>query len=132
MVRLLDGPAPVVNNSHKSKKQIAAQQAKASAAAAAAAEAANAAIAADVIVCKIPSLPDKQIELGTVRHRLVEPLFRGVEPGGDTVWEAVGRAIEHSTIGYETRVAVLESIGIIGDLARLRCKSDHACSPARS
>lgn len=112
----------MVNTSHKSKKQLAAQQAKANAAAVAAAEAAEAAAAADVIVCKIPSIPEKQVELGTVRNKLVEPLFRGSHPGGDTVWEGVGRVVDHSSLGPDLRLAVWDGFSVIGDLARIRCE----------
>lgn len=120
--RLVEGGSGAANTSHRSKKQIAAQQAKATAAAVAAASAAEAAAAADLIVCKIPSLPEKQIELGVVRNRLVEPLFKGIAAGGDTVWEGVGRAVEHPSLSLETRLAIWEGFGVVGDLAKIRCE----------
>ncbi|GMK55218.1 hypothetical protein CspeluHIS016_0202740 [Cutaneotrichosporon spelunceum] len=110
-------PPPQIANSHKSKKQqaqmLAAAQSKAQAAA-------DAAIAADIITVTIPSLPEKEIVVGQVRHRLAEPLLQGKARGGDTVWEAIGRAVENSALnGYE-RVAVWEGLAIVGDMARFK------------
>lgn len=121
-IRLVGEPGAATNPSHKSKKQLAAQQAKASAAAAAAAEAAAQAVEADVITLNIPSLPEKEINVGAIRHRLCEPLFQGITPGGDTVWEAVGRAVGHSSLTTTERLALWDAVGVIGDVTRIKCE----------
>lgn len=92
---------------------LAAAQSKAQAAA-------DAAIAADVISVTIPSLPEKEIVVGQVRHYLAEPLFKGKTRGGDTVWEAIGRAVENSALNGAERVAVWEGLAIVGDMARFK------------
>lgn len=107
--------------SHKSKKQIAAQQAAATKAAADAATKAVAVAAADIITFSIPSYPDKEVNLGPVRHRLAEPLFKGVG-GGDTVWEGMGRAVESEGLSTGERVAVWEAVGVTGEIARFKCE----------
>ncbi len=110
-------PPPQIANSHKSKKQqaqmLAAAQSKAQAAA-------DAAIAADVISVTIPSLPEKEVVVGQVRHRLAEPLLLGKTRGGDTVWEAIGRAVESSALNGFERVAVWDGLAVIGDMARFK------------
>ncbi|EKC98993.1 RNA polymerase II transcription factor [Trichosporon asahii var. asahii CBS 8904] len=78
--------------------------------------------AADVIVVTIPSLPEKEITVGSVRHRLAEPLLFGTKKGGDTVWEAIGRAIEHEGLNTWERLTIWGSIGVIGNMARFKCK----------
>lgn len=116
-------PQAQANPSHKSKKQLAAM---AAAAASKAQAAADAAAAADVIVVTIPSLPEKEITVGAVRHRLAEPLLKGKTPGGDTVWEAVGRAMESSALNPAERMLAWESMAVIGDMARFKCTSTGA------
>ncbi|WVQ77823.1 hypothetical protein IAR50_007514 [Cryptococcus sp. DSM 104548] len=109
--------APAVN-SHKSKKQQA--QAVAAANKAAADAAARAVEQSDLIVVTIPSLPEKEIQLGPVRHRLCEPLLRGKTVGGDTVWEAVGRAIESASLSLGEKLAVWDGIAMIGETAKIQ------------
>lgn len=115
-------PPPQIANSHKSKKQ---QAQMAAAAASKAQAAADAAAAADVISVTIPSLPEKEITVGGVRHRLAEPLLKGKTPGGDTVWEAVGRAMESSALNGADRVNVWEGLTVVGDMARFKCKLNN-------
>ncbi|KAK6909760.1 hypothetical protein I203_103782 [Kwoniella mangroviensis CBS 8507] len=116
-------PAPT-NQSHKSKKQQAAAAAAAAKSAQAAADAAAAAAALpqpiDAIVINIPSLPGKEIQLGPVRHRLCEPLLLGKVKGGDTVWEGVGRAIDNASLSLGERLGLWESVGVVGELARIK------------
>lgn len=108
--------------SHRSKKQqAAATKAATDAAGKAAADAARIA-ATDNIVFSIPSFPDKEITLGPVRHKLAEPLFRGVG-GGDTVMEGVGRALASEGLSTGERVAVWEGVAATGEIAKFRCKS---------
>ncbi|KAK4685022.1 actin-related protein 9, partial [Tremellales sp. Uapishka_1] len=107
-----DTMPPPTNTSHKSKKQQAA--------ATAAANAAAAAVLADVISINIPSFPEKEINLGPVRHRLAEPLLRGKTTGSETVWEAMGRAVESPSLGLAERMAIWEGVGIVGDLVRFK------------
>lgn len=112
-------PQAIPNPSHKSKKALAAAAAAASKAEA---DAAAAAEAADVITVTIPSLPEKEIIVGSVRHRLAEPLLFGTKKGGDTVWEAVGRAIEHEGLNTWERLTIWDAIGVIGNMARFKSK----------
>ena len=125
-VRLTADALPQVpaSASHKSKKQQAAAAAAAASKAAADADAAAAALAADVIAVTIPSLPEKEINVGPVRHRICEPLLAGKTPGGDTVWEALGRAVENASLTVPERLFIWDSIAVIGDIARFKC----ACS----
>ncbi|TXT09007.1 hypothetical protein VHUM_02481 [Vanrija humicola] len=113
-------PQPAASNSHKSKKQQAQAAAAAASKASAAADAAAAAIANDFIAVTIPSLPDKEIAVGPVRHRLCEPLLLGKTPGGDTVWEAVGRAVESSPLTIFERLQIWDGIAVVGDIARFK------------
>ncbi|KAK8864654.1 hypothetical protein IAR55_001904 [Kwoniella newhampshirensis] len=108
-----DNAPPPAAHSHKSKKQQAQAQA-------AAAKSAADAAAADTIVINIPSLPGKDISLGPVRHRLCDPLLFGKTPGGDTVWEAVGRAIENASLSVNERLGLWEGVGVVGELARIK------------
>jgi actin-related protein 9 len=108
--------------SHKSKKAQQAANAAANKAAADAA-AAEAAAQADVITITIPSLPDKEIALGPVRHRLCEPLLKGKQAGGETVWEGIGRAVESASLSVLEKMAIWEGIGVVGELARVKCGS---------
>jgi hypothetical protein len=114
------------SNSHKSKKQQAAAAAAAASKAAADADAAIAAIAADVIIVTIPSLPGKEIAVGALRHRICEPLLKGKTPGGDTVWEALGRAVEGASLTIPERLLSWDSIAVIGDMARFKSKFTRA------
>ncbi|ODN72814.1 hypothetical protein L202_08247 [Cryptococcus amylolentus CBS 6039] len=109
--------APAVS-SHKSKKQQA--QAVAAANRAAADAAARAAEQVDLIVVTIPSLPEKEIQLGPVRHRLCEPLLTGKTVGGDTVWEAVGRAIESASLSLGEKLAIWDGVAVIGETAKIQ------------
>lgn len=121
--RLIGEPAPVAAaQSHKSKK---AQQTATTAATKAAADAVAAEsepVQADVITVTIPSLPGKEISLGPVRHRLCEPLLKGKTPGGDTVWEGMGRAVESASLSVGERMAVWEAVGVVGEVARIKCE----------
>ena len=110
--RLVGDPAPVAAASHKKKVPL-----RASITNAAAAEA-----AADVITINIPSLPEKDILLGPVRHRLCEPLLRGKVAGGDTVWEGIGRAVDNASLSLAERMQVWDGVGVIGELARIKCE----------
>lgn len=104
--------------SHKKKTAAIAAANKAAADAAAAAQ-------ADVITINIPSLPEKEITVGPIRHRLCEPLLRGNRrSGGDTVSEAMGRAVSGATMSIGDRMTVWEGLGIVGELARIKCKCD--------
>lgn len=61
--------------------------------------------------------------MGQVRHRLCEPLLKGTErSGGDTVWEGMGRAVRGPTMSPGDRMAVWEGVGIVGELARIKCE----------
>ncbi|WWD17038.1 hypothetical protein CI109_101475 [Kwoniella shandongensis] len=108
-----DNAPPPAAHSHKSKKQQAQAQA-------AAVKSAADAAAADTIVINIPSLPEKEISLGPVRHRLCDPLLFGKTPGGDTVWEAVGRAVENASLSVNERLGLWEGVGVVGELARIK------------
>ena len=66
---------------------------------------------------------EKEIKLGGVKNRLCEPLFNGVQ-GGESVWEAMGRAVEG--LGSEG-LQVWEAVGIVGDLARISSESWSCC-----
>lgn len=128
----LVGDPPTAANPNKSKKsqaaQVAAQQ-KATAQAVQAAQAAQAAADADVVLVTLPSL-GKEVKVGTVRNRLVEPLFRGVD-GGESVVEAMGRAIARA--GVEGQ-AIWDGVGVVGDLAGITSESGFAlvtCDRAR-
>ncbi|OXG80619.1 RNA polymerase II transcription factor [Cryptococcus neoformans A2-102-5] len=123
--KLVGDPTPApTNNSHKSKKQQA--QALAAANKAAAQAAADAAAQAalpppvDAIVVTVPSLPEKEIQLGPVRHRICEPLFNGKSVGGDTLYEAVGRAVENASLSTGEKLAVWEGVGVIGEVAKIK------------
>lgn len=113
-----DGPQIPTATSHKSKKQQSAIAAKAAADAAAA----EAAVQADIITLSIPSLPAKEIALGPVRHRLLEPVLAGKVQGGESVWEGMGRAIESSSLNSAERMAIWDGVGVIGEVARIRCE----------
>lgn len=76
----------------------------------------------DAIVVTIPSLPGKEIQLGPVRHRICEPLFKGKSAGGDTLHEAVGRAVENASLSIGEKLAIWEGIGVIGEVAKIKCK----------
>lgn len=120
--RLVEEAQPQQATSHRSKKQQAAAAASAArtaadAASRAAADAAAAA-AADVIVFSIPSFPEKEISLGQVRHRLVEPLFHRV---GESVQEVVARAAGSAALNGVERVAVWDGLGVVGEIARFKC-----------
>ncbi|WWC61897.1 uncharacterized protein I303_104483 [Kwoniella dejecticola CBS 10117] len=119
-----DNAPPAPNHSHKSKKQQAAIAAAAAKTAQAAADAAAAAAAApqpiDAIVINIPSLPGKEIQLGPVRHRLCETLLFGKEPGGDTVWEGVGRALENASLSLGEKLSLWDGVGVVGEIARIK------------
>lgn len=121
--RLVEEAQPAQNTSHRSKKQQAAATAAAAKSAAdaatrAAADAAAAA-AADVIVFSIPSFPEKEITLGQVRHRLLEPLFHRA---GESVQEAVARAAANVSLSVSERVGVWEGLGVVGEIARFKCE----------
>ncbi|WVQ99706.1 hypothetical protein IAU59_006847 [Kwoniella sp. CBS 9459] len=121
--KLVGDNAPPANPSHKSKKQQAQAAAAAAKSAAAAAEAAALAAASapvDAIVINIPSLPGKEIQLGPIRHRLCEPLFNGKVPGGDTVWEGVGRALENASLSLGEKLSLWENVGVVGQMARVK------------
>jgi hypothetical protein len=130
----LVGDAPAAAASHKKKSTAAAA---ATAAANKAAADAVAAAAADVITINIPSLPEKEITVGQVRHRLCEPLLRG-KNGGDTVWEGMGRAISNATMSPAEKMAVWEGVVVVGETAYssrlslqfsfLTCVIDASCS----
>lgn len=61
--------------------------------------------------------------MGQVRHRLCEPLLKGTERGGgDTVWEGMGRAVGGATMSSGDKMAVWEGVGVIGELARIKCE----------
>lgn len=107
--------------SHKSKKQLAAASKAATDAANKAAADAVAVAAGDIIVFSIASFPDKEITLGPVRHRLAEPLFKGVA-GGDTIWEGMGRAVESEGLSTIERVSVWEGVAVTGEMAKFRCE----------
>lgn len=112
-------PQTQPNTSHKSKKQ----QAQIAAAAASKAKAdAEAAEAADVITVTIPSLPEKEIVVGSVRHRLAEPLLLGKTPTGDNIWETIGRAVGSSSLNVSERIAIWDGVAVIGDMARFTSK----------
>lgn len=115
-------PQAAAAASHKSKKAQAQAVASAVSKAAAAADAAAAAVLADVIAVTIPSLPEKEINVGAVRHRLAEPLLLGKTPGGDTVWEALGRAVESSSLNLVERLAIWDNVAVTGDMARFKGK----------
>lgn len=117
-------PAPVENKSHKSKKQQQAANVAAANAAANAQAAAELAAANDFIAITIPSFPEKEISLGPVRHRICEPLLFGKEKGGDTIWEGMGRAVESAGLGFADRSSVWEGVGVVGEFARIKCRSD--------
>jgi actin-related protein 9 len=119
-IRLV-GDAPAAAASHKKKSTAAAA---ATAAANKAAADAVAAAAADVITINIPSLPEKEITVGQVRHRLCEPLLRG-KNGGDTVWEGMGRAISNATMSPAEKMAVWEGVVVVGETARIKCEFIH-------
>lgn len=112
--------APHAAASHKKKSAITAA---ATAAANKAAADAAAAIAADIITINIPSLPEKEVTVGQVRHRLCEPLLRGKGGTGDTVWEGMGRAIGNATMSPADKMAVWEGVVVVGELARIKCES---------
>lgn len=122
-----DTAAPVAQ-SHKNKKVLSGAAAnaaanKAAAEAAATAAATTAQVDADVIIINIPSLPEKDIAVGPVRHRLCEPLFKGTkQSGGDTVWEAIGRAVDGPTMSPADKMSAWEGIGVVGELARIKCE----------
>jgi actin-related protein 9 len=115
----LVGDAPAAAASHKKKSTAAAA---ATAAANKAAADAVAAAAADVIAINIPSLPEKEVTVGQVRHRLCEPLLRGKGGSGDTVWEGMGRAISNATMSPADKMAVWEGVVVVGETARIKCK----------
>lgn len=123
-VRLIEDAQPQqANTSHKSKKQLAAIAANAAkaatdAASKAAAEAA-AAIAADVIVITIPSFPEKEITLGQVRHRIADPLLKGIN---ETLPEAMGRAVASEGLSVGERMAVWEGVAVVGEMAKFKCE----------
>ena len=77
----------------------------------------------DAITITIPSLPGKELLLGPVRHRLCEPIFNGLRPGGDTVWEGMGRAVDGLALSQAERMAIWEGVGVVGSLARIKCGS---------
>lgn len=112
-------PAPQANPSHKSKKQLAQIAAAAASKAKADAEAAE---AADVITVTIPSLPGKEIVVGSIRHRIAEPLLLGKSSTGDTVWEAVGRAVNSPSLSISERLEIWNGVAVIGDMARFQCR----------
>ena len=120
LIQRLVGDTPQIPTatSHKSKKQQSVIAAKAAADAAAA----EAAVQADVIALGIPSLPIKEIALGPVRHRLLEPLLVGKGRGGESVWEGMGRAMESPSLNSSERMAIWEGVGVVGEIARIRGK----------
>lgn len=63
--------------------------------------------------------------LGSIRHRLAEPLFRGRD-GGETLWEGMGRAVEHEGLSTAERMSVWEAVAVTGEMARFKCGS-KAC-----
>jgi hypothetical protein len=73
------------------------------------------------VLVTLPSL-GKEVKVGTVRNRLVEPLFRGVN-GGESVVEAMSRAA--SRAGVEG-LGIWDGLGVVGDLAGIRseCRLD--------
>nr|ODO04059.1 RNA polymerase II transcription factor [Cryptococcus depauperatus CBS 7855] len=118
--KLVGDNAPVTTtHSHKNKRQQAQALAAANKAAAAAVEAAQQSLA-DTIVINIPSLPEKEIQLGPVRHRICEPLLKGTKPGGDTVWEAAGRAVENASLSIGEKLSLWDGVCVIGETARIK------------
>ncbi|KAL7418579.1 Actin-like protein arp9 [Cryptotrichosporon argae] len=91
---------------------------KVSATARAAAAAADAA-AADIVAVTVPSL-GKEVNVGRVRHRLLDPLLKGIGAGGDTVWEGVGRAVDHPCLSVPEKISVYDAIAVTGELAHIR------------
>ena len=86
----------------------------------------------DTISISIPSLPGTEIELGLVRHRLCEALFVGSlsgDPALETVWEAMGRAVESPSLSLSERMAVWGGVAVVGEVARIRCKR-HPSKPS--
>lgn len=61
------------------------------------------------------AMEEKEVKLGGVKNRLCEPLFMGMN-GGESVWEAMGRAVEG--LGAEG-LQIWEAVGVVGDLARI-------------
>jgi len=118
----LVGDAPAAAASHKKKSTAAAA---ATAAANKAAADAVAAAAADVITINIPSLPEKEVTVGQVRHRLCEPLLRGKGGSGDTVWEGMGRAMSNATMSPADKMAVWDGVVVVGETARIKCESSE-------
>jgi actin-related protein 9 len=70
-------------------------------------------------------LPDREVTVGQVRHRLCEPLLRGKQGTGDTVWEGMGRAISNATMSPGEKIAVWDGVVVVGELARIKCESFH-------
>lgn len=118
--RLVGDVTPAAAASHKKKSAVAAA---ATAAANKAAADAVAAAAADIITINIPSLPEKEITVGQVRHRLCEPLLKGKGGTGDTVWEGMGRAISNATMSPAEKMAVWDGVVVVGETARIKCES---------
>ena len=124
MSRLVGDAAPAPSAaSHKSKKQQSALAVREAADAAAVQAASDAAAQADFISLTIPSLLEKEIPLGPVRHRLLEPLLVGKGVGRESVWEGMGRAVESSPLSYVERIAIWEGIGVVGEAARIKCEA---------
>ncbi|RXK39886.1 hypothetical protein M231_02820 [Tremella mesenterica] len=124
VARKLVGDTSGPSHSHKSKKQQAAiaqaAQAAATKAAAEAQLAAEQAAALDFISLTIPSIPDKEISLGSVRHKICEPLLHSVDIGSETIWEGMGRAVNSPGLSMKERVDVWEAVGVVGDMARIK------------
>jgi actin-related protein 9 len=130
---LVGDNAPAAAQSHKNKKALSGAAANAAAnkaaAEAAATAAATAQAEADVIIINIPSFPEKDIAVGPVRHRLCEPLFKGNgRSGGDSVWEAMGRAVDGPTMSPADKMSVWEGVGVVGELAKIKCESSLCVS----
>ena len=106
-----DSVAVPASASHKSKKQQVAAAAKA-AADAAALEVATA--QADFITLAIPSLLNKEINLGSIRHRILQPLLKGKKSGEESICEGIIRAVGGSSLSIGERMALWEGVGVIG------------------
>ena len=85
--------------------------------------AAAAAAAADVISISIPAFSDKSITVGPVRHKLCNPLLKGLD-GQESLWEGIGRAIESPSLTAPERMAAWDGIGVVGEIARISCELD--------
>ncbi|ORX35635.1 RNA polymerase II transcription factor [Kockovaella imperatae] len=75
--------------------------------------------ATDTISISIPSFAEKTITIGPIRHKLCEPLLRGIN-GQESLWEAVGRAVESPGLIPAERMAIWDGIGVVGEMAKIK------------